>query len=93
MDGMTINLGRSGALVRVPCNGNLEQLPQLGDSLELELPLPIHKSFGPRCVYCRANTVMLSQLQDEVILALEFEHIQIRKRALDDCEPASRLVM
>jgi|SRR5450631_1810047 hypothetical protein len=76
IDGMTINLSRSGALIRVLPNGHPTVLPQPGDAIWAEVPLPAHRHFKQRCLALKAVAVRTSEEQEGWVVALRFERIQ-----------------
>src|SRR6266567_1334048 len=76
IDCMTINLSRSGALIRVTPNGHLAVLPQPGDVLWAEVPLPTHRHFKQRCLSCKAIAVRSSEEKEGWVVALRFERVQ-----------------
>ena len=73
---MTINLSRSGALIRVMQNGYSAKLPQPGDALWAEVPLPAHRQFKQRCLACKAVAVRTREEKGGWLVALRFERIQ-----------------
>jgi hypothetical protein len=82
LDAMTINVGRLGALVITGGSSYLDSqaIPQPGDPIQLEvaLPLPVHGSFGQRCLACEALAVRATTEEGRCIVALQFERIEIR---------------
>ena len=76
IDGMTINLSRSGALIRVVRDGHPTPLLQPGDALWAEVPLPAHRMFKQRCLACKAIAVRMTEEKDGLVVALRFEHVQ-----------------
>ncbi len=76
IDCMTINLSRSGALIRVMPNGYPAKLPQPGDILWAEVPLPAHRQFKQRCLASKAIAVRTSEEKGGWLVALRFERIQ-----------------
>lgn len=73
---MTINMSRSGALIRVVPNGYPTPLLQPGDVLWAEVPLPAHRMFKQRCLACKAVAVRMSAEEDALVVALRFEQVQ-----------------
>ena len=76
IDGMTLNLSRSGALIRVIPNGHPAVIPQPGDALWAEVPLPAHRQFKQRCLACKAVAVRTSEEKEGWVVAIRFERIQ-----------------
>ena len=73
---MTINLSRSGALIRVTPAGYPAKLPQPGDILWAEVPLPAHRQFKRRCLAVKAIAVRTHEENGGWLVALRFERIQ-----------------
>jgi hypothetical protein len=94
LDAMTLNLGRSGALVVTGSSGytDLKILPQPGDPLQLEVGLPAHTNFGQRCLACDAVVVRATTVGTDgrCLVALQFERMEIRN-VLARSVAASRL--
>src|SRR5579864_1772137 len=84
IDGMTINLSRSGALIRVMRDGH--PLPDLrpGDTFWAEVPLPPHRLFKQRCLSCKAVAVRTSEEREGWLVALRFERVHFA-----DAKPAA----
>jgi hypothetical protein len=76
IEGLTLNLSRSGALIRVKPDGHPAVLPQPGDALWAEVPLPAHRQFKQRCLACKAVAVRSSEEKDGWVVALRFERVQ-----------------
>src|ERR1035438_5226200 len=76
IEGMTVNLSRSGALIRMIPNDNPALVPQPGDALWAEVPLPAHRQFKQRCLVCQAVAVRTSEEKEGWVVALRFERVQ-----------------
>ncbi|MGD0302613.1 MAG: PilZ domain-containing protein [Bryobacteraceae bacterium] len=76
IDGLTINVSRSGALIRVVPNGHPALVPQPGDALWAEVPLPAHRQFKQRCLASKAVAVRISEEKEGWVVALRFERVQ-----------------
>ena len=76
IDGLTLNLSRSGALIRIVPDGHPGLVPQPGDALWAEVPLPAHRQFKQRCLACKAVAVRISEEKDGWVVALRFERVQ-----------------
>ncbi len=76
IEGMTVNLSRSGALIRVTPNGHPALVPQPGDALWAEVPLPANRQFKQRCLACKAVAVRASEEKEGWVVALRFERVQ-----------------
>jgi hypothetical protein len=75
IEGLTLNMSRSGALIRVLQNGH-PRLVQPGDALRAEVPLPENRRFKPRCLACKAVAVRASEEREGWVVAIRFESIQ-----------------
>jgi len=76
IEGMTLNMSRSGALIRVTLNGHAGLIPQPGDALWAEVPLPAHRQFKQRCLACQAIAVRTSEEKEGWVVAMRFERVQ-----------------
>ncbi len=76
IEGLTLNLSRSGALILVMPNGHSGLVPQPGDALWAEVPLPAHRQFKQRCLACKAVAVRTSEEKEGWVVALRFERVQ-----------------
>ena len=76
IEGLTINLSRSGALIRMVPDGHPALVPQPGDALWAEVPLPAHRQFKQRCLACKAVAVRISEEKQGWVVALRFERVQ-----------------
>jgi len=76
IEGLTLNLSRSGALIRMVSNGHPALVPRPGDALWAEVPLPQHRQFKQRCLACKAVAVRISEEKEGWVVALRFERVQ-----------------
>jgi hypothetical protein len=76
IEGLTLNLSRSGALFRVVLNGHPALVPKPGDALWAEVPLPAHRQFKQRCLASKAVAVRISEDKEGWVVALRFERMQ-----------------
>ena len=76
IEGVTLNLSRSGALIRVVQDGRPALVPRPGDALWAEVPLPVHQQFKQRCLSLRAVAVRTSEEKEGWVVALRFERVQ-----------------
>jgi hypothetical protein len=81
IDATTLNLGRMGALIVTGTSSytDLKALPQTGDPVRLEVVLPEHQNFGPRCLACDAVAVRSTHEGGACLVALQFERVEIRR--------------
>src|SRR5258708_7627859 len=93
IDCMTINLSRSGALIRVTPDGYPAKLPQPGDVLWAEVPLPAHRQFKQRCLALKAIAVRTREENGGWLVALRFERIQFANAKTGSAPEASLAVM
>jgi hypothetical protein len=80
LDATTLNLGRMGALVATGSCSYLDAriIPQPGDLMQLEVDLPAHTGFGQRCLACQALAVRAATEEGRLVVALQFERIEIK---------------
>jgi PilZ domain len=76
IEGLTLNLSRSGALIRMVPNGHPALVPRPGDALWAEVPLPAHRQFKQRCLASKAVAVRISEDKEGWVVALRFERVQ-----------------
>jgi hypothetical protein len=81
---MTVNLSRSGALIRMSGNNGADPVLHQGDVLLAEVALPVHRQFRPRCLACKGVAVrMLEAGERQLLIAVRFEHVEFRTAAVD----------
>ncbi len=75
---MTVNLSRSGALIRIAPNDGPTSVPRKGDALLAEVPLPANRRFEPRCLSCQGVAVRVTQNEEDGcwLIAVKFQQIQ-----------------
>lgn len=93
IDAVTVNLSRSGALLRLSLNGDGHAPVQPGDVLLTEVPLPVHRSFKPRCLSCKAVAVRTFEEEESQVVAVQFEHIEFRPVSSDSALTSSVAVL
>ena len=93
VDATTLNLGRLGALVASNSNHYAASIPQPGDSVDLEVLLPVHRQFGQRCLACEAVAVRSTQDGERWLIALQFERVEIRKVPVQKAAATTMAVM
>ena len=74
IEGVTLNLSRSGALIRIDNGRTL----QAGDVLLTEVPLPTNRLFKQRCLACRGVAVRTFEEQEGCLVAVQFDHLEFR---------------
>lgn len=92
VDGTTIDIGRSGALISLENSVYPGWLPQPGNALILEILLPVNRTFGPRCVLCEGMAVRTSYQAERRVLAVSFEQVEFGKVPLSICSVRAMVV-
>ena len=81
MAGTTVNMSRTGALVRFSDPGAAEALPKVGEVALLEVDLPICPSFSPRFLKCMTVVVSVHEVAtDHLEVALELRRVRVEER-------------
>ena len=90
---VTENISRSGILL-VWKTDYPAPMPEVGQLLTVEIELPLHHSFGRKCMHCQAEVVRVSALDDGAPrVALSVNYMKFRAycdkiAALEKLEPA-----
>jgi hypothetical protein len=74
VEGTTINMSRSGALIEI--SATCGPVPQPGDVLSVEVRLPTNLHFGPRCLSCKGVAVRTAKIGKGYAVAVRFERIK-----------------
>jgi c-di-GMP-binding flagellar brake protein YcgR len=74
IEGTTLNLSRSGALIRINGGASLEA----GDVVVTEVPLPPHRLFNQRCLACKGVAVRAFEQERGWLVAVQFDHLEFR---------------
>ncbi len=79
--GLTVNISRTGLLVRWQVGKGHSQPPQVGDSLKLDLELPA-SSVGRKCIRCRGRVVRVSVADRRLpLIAVAVAQMEFRDHA------------
>jgi len=81
IEATTQNLSRVGALVITDATTYTDPqvTPRVGDLVQIEVVLPANRDFGQRCLACEAIAVRVTAENGGLVLALQFERVDIRK--------------
>lgn len=74
IEGITLNLSRSGALIRIDGGAVL----QPGDQVLTEVPLPAHRLFKRRCLACKGVAVRTFEHNKGWLVAVQFDRLEFR---------------
>ena len=81
VDGTTLNMSRTGVLVRFYHLGASEALPKVGEVAPLEIDLPTSPSFAPRFLQCMAEVVRVVAVEsDHLAVAFELRRVRVEER-------------
>ena len=79
--GTTLNMSRTGVLVRFYHLGASEVLPQVGEVAPLEIDLPRSPRFSPKFLQCMAVVVRVVAVEsDHLAVAFEFRWVRVEER-------------
>lgn len=79
--GTTLNMSRTGVLVRFYDLGASQVLPQVGEVAPLEIDLPTSPSFSPRFLQCMAVVVRVVAVEtDHLAVAFELRRVRVEER-------------
>ena len=80
--GTTLNMSRTGVLVRFYHVGASEALPKVGEVTVLEIDLPTSPSFAPRYLQCMAVVVRVVAVEtDHLAVAFELRRVRVEERS------------
>lgn len=91
----TENISRSGVLVGWRDPEAAAGRPTVGQIVTVEIELPAHHSFGPKCIHCQGTVVRVGQAEpDSTHMALRVNYMDFRSfhdrlRALETARPAA----
>jgi c-di-GMP-binding flagellar brake protein YcgR len=74
-EGTTINISRSGALIKISATWG--PVPHPGNALSAEIRLPSTLYFGPRCLSCKGVAVRTDKLSEGYLMAVRFERMEV----------------
>jgi hypothetical protein len=74
----TENMSRNGVLVAWRGDGGALPLPQLGQIVTLDVELPAHHGFGPKCIHAQGTVVRVMQREDYPRVALSVNYMDFR---------------
>lgn len=81
VEATTLNMSRSGALVFLARDHQGDALPQPGDAVLAEVPLPAHRLYEQRCFACKGTAVRVDEGEEGWVVAVQFDHIEFRPLA------------
>lgn len=75
----TENMSRNGLLIGWTSENGAIQTPGLGQIVTVEVELPAHHGFGPKCIHCQGTVVrVLNENLDATTVALRLNYIDFR---------------
>jgi c-di-GMP-binding flagellar brake protein YcgR len=74
--GRTGNISRTGILMT--CFADGLSAPAVGETVSVEIQLPPHHRFGPKCIHCQASVVRVLERGAEFTVALSANQMQFR---------------
>ncbi len=82
--GLTLNISRTGMLVKFPQCDLWQLLPQVGSQARITIDLPPSESYPPRTLECTGRVVREADSpNDAPILAFEIRRMLVRDRDTD----------
>lgn len=91
----TENISRNGVLIVWRGGSGEEAAPALGQILTLEIELPAHHGFGPKCIHCQGTVTRVTRPAPEsVIVALRVNYMDFRSfhnhlRSIQSMQPVA----
>ena len=79
INGMTLNLGCTGALVAVPDARSANGFLGPGDPIKVAIFLPPNPVFGQRALDCEGKVVRLHAEDSTPVVAIQFEQVAFKK--------------
>ena len=80
LNGITQNVSRGGALISCWPGHDGQDMPSVGDALEMHILLPHSNVFGQKALFCRTLVVRVDRnLVGAYEIALSFEQLQFRE--------------
>lgn len=74
--GRTENISRTGILM--VCFADGLAVPAIGETVGVEIQLPPHDRFGPRCIHCQASVMRVQENGTALYVALSTNQMQFR---------------
>jgi PilZ domain len=75
----TENISRNGLLIAWKDEGGGVPLPNLGEMVTVEIELPAHPSFGPKCIHFQGAVMRVSnESADGASIALRLDYLDFR---------------
>jgi PilZ domain-containing protein len=84
VSGVTVDISRSGLLVKLSLNDMTSRLPKPGEAVKIELDLPHSPNILQRCLECMTRAVRLAGGElDHPSLAFELCRVKVTRRDQD----------
>jgi hypothetical protein len=78
--GLTMNVSRTGMLVRFPDCDYSRLLPEVGSQARIMIDLPTSANYSPRFLECKGRVVReAGSPEDAPVLAFEIHHMMVRE--------------
>ncbi len=75
----TENMSRNGLLIAWKSEAGAVPTPSLGQIVTVEIELPAHHGFGPKCIHCQgAVTRVSNENPDATTVALRLNYMDFR---------------
>ncbi len=91
----TENISRSGMLMAWRNGDKPLALPAVGQILTIEVELPAHHGFGPKCIHCQGTVLRVTEAgEGEARIALRVNYMDFRAfhdrlRSLETLQPVA----
>jgi hypothetical protein len=74
------NISRTGILIRWVSSDGSHDIPRSGDTLHIEIVLPVNHNFGRKCWFCGGTVVRVSKAEDNSpLIAVRVNTTKFRK--------------
>ena len=74
----TENMSRNGILIGWTSENGVVPTPGLGQIVTVEIELPAHHGFGPKCIHCQAAVIRVSSENPDSTVALRVNYMDFR---------------
>jgi hypothetical protein len=75
----TVNLSRSGVLIRWPQSASGADQPTLGQHLTFDILLPSAPEFGQRIIACQGRVVRVSRSDSDTLVAATIQRMNLKQ--------------
>jgi hypothetical protein len=74
----TENMSRNGLLIAWKGEGDPVPTPGMGQIVTVEIELPAHHGFGPKCIHCQGTVARISYEGEVPCVALRLNYMDFR---------------